>query len=99
MYILKELRKLLWFVENIHKLEQSGCLSKEFHITYSELFIKKTGTKNFLDKSKSLGKEIKKHNKKFKADKNFVTKVALRGFAPPHLLRQFCPLGKTVFAV
>ena len=28
--------------------------------------------------------------KKFKADKNFVTKVALRGFTPPQLLRQFC---------
>jgi hypothetical protein len=28
--------------------------------------------------------------KVFKADKNFVTKVALRGFAPPQLLRQFC---------
>jgi len=26
----------------------------------------------------------------FKADKNFVTKVALRGFTPPQLLRQFC---------
>ena len=26
----------------------------------------------------------------FKTDKNFVTKVALRGFAPPQLLRQFC---------
>ena len=26
----------------------------------------------------------------FKADKNFVTKVAFRGFAPPQLLRQFC---------
>ena len=35
----------------------------------------------------------------FKTDKNFVTKVALRGFTPPQLLRQFCPLGKTVFAV
>jgi hypothetical protein len=35
----------------------------------------------------------------FKTDKNFVTKVALRGFAPPQLLRQFCPSGKTVFTV
>jgi len=35
----------------------------------------------------------------FKADKNFVTKVALRAFAAPQLLRQFCPLGKTVFTV
>jgi len=35
----------------------------------------------------------------FKTDENFVTKVALRGFMPPQLLRQFCPLGKTVFAV
>ena len=35
----------------------------------------------------------------FKADKNFVTKVAFRGFAPPQLLRQFCPFGKTVFTV
>jgi len=26
----------------------------------------------------------------FNADKNFVTKVALRAFAPPQLLRQFC---------
>ena len=26
----------------------------------------------------------------FKTDKNFVTKVALRGFTPPQLLRQFC---------
>jgi len=43
--------------------------------------------------------KTKTHNKKFKTDKNFVTKVALRGFAPPQLLRQFCPLGKTVFAV
>jgi len=33
-------------------------------------------------------------NKKFKADKNFVTKVALRGFTPPQLLRQFLPLAE-----
>ena len=26
----------------------------------------------------------------FKTDKNFVTKVAIRGFTPPQLLRQFC---------
>ena len=26
----------------------------------------------------------------FKTDKNFVAKVALRGFTPPQLLRQFC---------
>ena len=26
----------------------------------------------------------------FKTDKNFVTKVAFRGFTPPQLLRQFC---------
>jgi hypothetical protein len=35
----------------------------------------------------------------FKTDKKFVTKVALLGFAPPQLLRQFCPFGRTVFAV
>jgi hypothetical protein len=35
----------------------------------------------------------------FKTDKNFVTKVALRGFAPPQLLRQFCAVRKTVFTV
>jgi hypothetical protein len=34
------------------------------------------------------------HNKVFKADKNFVTKVALRAFAAPQLLRQFCPLAE-----
>ena len=26
----------------------------------------------------------------FKTDKNFFTKVAIRGFAPPQLLREFC---------
>jgi len=41
-----------------------------------------------------------KHNTVFKTDKNLcLLKVALRGFAPPQLLRQFCPLGKTVFTV
>lgn len=35
----------------------------------------------------------------FKADKNFVTKVAERAYTAPQLLRQFCPLGKTVFTV
>jgi len=35
----------------------------------------------------------------FKTDKNFVTKVALRAFTAPQLLRQFCPLGKTAFTV
>ena len=30
----------------------------------------------------------------FKADKNFVTKVALRGFTAPQLLRQFCLRAK-----
>jgi len=39
------------------------------------------------------------HNMVFKTDKNFVTKVAFRAFTAPQLLRQFCPLGKTVFAV
>ena len=35
----------------------------------------------------------------FKTDKDFVTKVALRGFTAPQLLRQFYPTGKTVFTV
>jgi len=33
---------------------------------------------------------LKSHNMVFKVDKDFVTKVALRAFAPPQLLRQFC---------
>jgi hypothetical protein len=35
----------------------------------------------------------------FKADKNFVRKVALYACEATQLLRQFCPLGKTDYAV
>ena len=33
----------------------------------------------------------------FKTDKNFVTKVALRAFAAPQLLRQFCAVAQNRF--
>ena len=57
--------------------------------------MQKTATENRLKQEQSAGVTAviwneKAHNKKFKADKNFVTKVALRGFTPPQLLRQFC---------
>ena len=47
---------------------------------------------SYLKKNIMNGFRVKetKPNKVFKTDKNFVTKVALRGFAPPQLLRQFC---------
>jgi len=47
---------------------------------------------SYLKKNIMNGFRVKetKPNKVFKTDKNFVTKVALRGFARPQLLRQFC---------